>query len=262
MPSEAAVPDATHAGQAIYSPAALALYDLVVLTLSNPLVWRCPTRRILALYDRHVAAEHLDVGVGTGWYLNRCRYPREGPRVGLMDLNPNPLAAASQRIARHRPELYRADVLRPISLEGVAPFRSVALTYLLHCLPGSIQEKAVAFDNLAPLLHPDGVVFGATLLSLGVERSRAARALMRAYNRKGVFSNEADGVDGLRATLPGRGAGGRRLRGPVRGARGAAGRGVARRLAGRRASVPGRGDRRWPRGPGRKKAAIADGTAP
>jgi hypothetical protein len=32
--------DRSHAGQAIYSPATLALYDLIVLTLSNPLVWR------------------------------------------------------------------------------------------------------------------------------------------------------------------------------------------------------------------------------
>ncbi len=57
------------------------------------------------------------------------------------------------------------------------------------------------FDNLAPLLAPGGVVFGATLLSIGVERSAAARALMRVYNRKGVFSNTADSVDTLRAAL-------------------------------------------------------------
>lgn len=41
--------DPAYAGPAIYSPATLALYDFVVLTVSNPLVWRCPTWRILAL---------------------------------------------------------------------------------------------------------------------------------------------------------------------------------------------------------------------
>ena len=59
----------------------------------------------------------------------------------------------------------------------------------------------MVIDNLAPLLRADGVVFGATLLSAGVKRSRAARALMRAYNRKGVFSNEADSLAGLRVVL-------------------------------------------------------------
>lgn len=192
--------DASHAGQAIYSPATLAVYDLVVLGLSNPLVWRCPTRRILELYDRRVTDNHLDVGVGTGWYLDRCRFPVSSPRIGLLDLNPNSLAAASRRIARYRPEQYRADVLQPLEF-SVPPFGSIALTYLLHCLPGEIADKAVVLDNLASLLTPDGVVFGATLLSIGVERSAAARALMRLYNRKGVFSNTADSLEALQAVL-------------------------------------------------------------
>ncbi len=192
--------DHAHAGQAIYTRTTLALYDLVVLGLSNPLVWRCPTRRILALYDRHVTDAHLDVGVGTGWYLDRCRFPGAGPRVGLMDLNPHSLAAASRRIARYRPEQYRVDVLRPLG-PPPQPFRSIATTYLFHCLPGSIIEKAVVLDHLKPWLAPGGVVFGATLLSLGVTRSATARRLMRVYNGKGVFSNAADGAADLRVAL-------------------------------------------------------------
>ena len=67
-----------YAGQAIYSPITLAVYDLIVLALSNPLIWRCPTGRILQLYDRHVTDNHLDVGVGTRWYLDRCHFPNPG----------------------------------------------------------------------------------------------------------------------------------------------------------------------------------------
>jgi SAM-dependent methyltransferase len=192
--------DATHAGQAIYTPFTLALYDLVVLGVSNSLIWRCPTRRILQLYDRHVTANHLDVGVGTGWYLDHCRFPGPTPRIGLMDLNRSSLAAASRRIARYRPEQYQADILQPVATTA-APFDSIALSYLLHCLPGDIKRKAVIFDNLAPWLAPGGVIFGATLLSIGVERSASARALMRAYNRRGVFSNEEDSVTALRTAL-------------------------------------------------------------
>ncbi len=190
----------TQAGQAIYNPRTLQIYDLVVLRLSNPLIWRCPTARILDLYDRHAGVAHCDVGVGTGWYLDRCRFPTPAPRIGLMDLNTDSLVFAADRIARYRPETYRVDVLAdPVT--GLAPFDSIGMTYLLHCLPGDIAAKATAFDTLRPCLADDGVVFGATILSGDVPTTAAARALMRVYNRKGVFSNEADTLPDLHAAL-------------------------------------------------------------
>ena len=191
---------ATHAGQAVYTPWTLAIYDTLVLGLSNRFIWRCPTPRILALYNRHVTAEHLDVGVGTGWYLDHCRFPVARPRIGLLDLNASSLAAASARIARYAPTTFQVDVLKPIEID-VAPFASASLSYLLHCMPGSIAEKADALDHVCALLRPDAVVFGATLLSGGVPHSAAARRLMRAYNRKGIFANERDDLAGLRAAL-------------------------------------------------------------
>lgn len=200
MNSELAISDATHAGQAVYSPLTLKIYDLLVLALSNSLVWKCPTRQILRLYDEHVADDHLDVGVGTGWYLDHCRFPSAKPRIGLLDLNASSLAAAAKRIERYRPQQFRADVLQLIAIDA-RPFGSIALTYLLHCLPGSIADKAVAFDNLMPLLKPGGTMFGATLLSSGVPVSRAGRKLMGTYNGKGIFSNAADSLDGLQQAL-------------------------------------------------------------
>ena len=199
-PTTAANTDPAHAGQAIYSPTTLAFYDLVVLGVSNRFIWRCPTRDILALYDRHVSDEHLDIGVGTGWYLDKCRFRSDRPNLSLMDLNASSLAAASRRVARYRPQSYQADVLQPWPFEACR-FRSVAMTYLLHCLPGTMESKMVAFDTVRPLLHPDGVVFGATLLSSGAKHSAAARSLMRLYNRKGVFSNRDDTAEALRAGL-------------------------------------------------------------
>ena len=187
----------TQAGQAIYNPRTLQLYDLVVLRLSNPLIWRCPTAQILALYDRHAGPSHLDVGVGTGWYLERCRFPSPRPRVGLMDLNADSLDFTARRLARYRPETYRVDVLGEPAA-GIAPFDSIGITYLLHCLPGDIAGKARAFDTVRPCLRDGGVVFGATILSDGVPTIAAARALMRIYNRKGVFSNAGDTLPALR----------------------------------------------------------------
>ncbi|MEZ2133152.1 MULTISPECIES: methyltransferase [unclassified Sinorhizobium] len=192
--------DDSHAGQAVYSPLTLRIYDLLVLGISNSFIWKCPTRHILALYNRHLSSDHLDIGVGTGWFLDHAHFPAPGPRVALLDLNAHSLAASSARIARYRPEQYQADILKPLPFT-TAPFRSISMTYLLHCLAGPWARKAFAFDNAMRLMHPDGVVFGATLLSHGVARSTAAKKLMSIYNGKGIFGNEADDLDGLRREL-------------------------------------------------------------
>jgi Methyltransferase domain len=188
------------AGQAVYSKSMLVIYDWLVLRFSNRLIWKCPSKHIRALYDRHVTANHLDVGVGTGYFLDRCRFPNDRPRLGLMDLNSNCLQATARRVARYRPESYRANVLDPIDFE-IPRFDSISMTYLLHCLPGTIKTKSVVFHHLKPLLNDGGVMFGATLLSDGVQRSIAAKRLMAFYNSKGIFTNDQDDLQGLRAML-------------------------------------------------------------
>src|SRR5262249_34164386 len=158
------------------------------------LIWRCPSKHILSLYNGHVTANHLDVGVGTGFFLDRCRFPSEVPRLALMDLNATCLEATGKRVERYRPEVYRANVLEPIPYNS-AKFDSIGLNYLLHCLPGTIQSKGGVFQHLKPLLNPGGVMFGATLLHGGVRRNLAAKRLMAFYNSKGIFTNHHDDLD-------------------------------------------------------------------
>jgi len=188
------------AGQAVYTKRALRAYDFVVLGVSNRFLWKCPTPRLVEHYNRHVTSNHLDVGIGTGYFLDKCRFPSATPRIALMDLNQNTLVFASRRIARYQPETFRCSVLEPIRIDA-AKFDSVAVNYLLHCLPGSIESKSVAFDHLKALMNPNAVLFGSTLLQGGVPRSRFAQRLMALYNKKGIFSNQADDLDGLTQAL-------------------------------------------------------------
>ncbi|HZM07834.1 MAG TPA: hypothetical protein VFC11_05185 [Methylocella sp.] len=67
MVPENVSPEQIAAGQAVYTKRMLGIYDWLVLGLSNRLIWRCPTQGLVAHYDRHVTANHLDVGVGTGY---------------------------------------------------------------------------------------------------------------------------------------------------------------------------------------------------
>ena len=188
------------AGQAIYSKKTLAFYDFVVLGVSNRFLWKCPTRRLVEHYNKHVSNNHLDVGVGTGYFLNHCQFPSSTPRVALMDLNTDALAYTSQRIARYSPETYCRNVLDSISIDA-GKFDSIGINYLLHCISGSIESKSVAFDHLMPLMNPNATLFGSTLLQGGVSRNWFAKRLMRTYNKRGVFSNQQDDLEGLKQAL-------------------------------------------------------------
>lgn len=194
------MPEQVEAGQSIYTKRTLTAYDFVVLGVSNRLFWQCPTQWLVEHYNKHLSANHLDVGVGTGYFLDRCQFPSSTPRVALMDLNSNALEFAAQRIMRYNPETYRRNVLDPISLDAEA-FDSVGINYLLHCLPGSIESKSVVFTHLKALMNPNAVIFGSTLLQGSVQRNWFAKRLMDLYNKKGIFSNQQDNLEGLQRSL-------------------------------------------------------------
>ena len=188
------------AGQAIYTKRSLRLYEFVVLGLTNHLVWNCPTQRLVEHYNKHITANHFDVGVGVGCFLDRCRFPSRSPRIALSDINQNSLNFAAQRIARHTPEAYLRNVLDPVSTD-TANLDTVGINYLLHCLPGIISTKTAILDHLKTLMNPNAVLFGSTLLQGGVSRSWFARRLMTFYNKKGILLSQNDVLDGLEQAL-------------------------------------------------------------
>jgi len=190
------------AGQAVYTNASLRYYDWLVLTISNRWVWKCPTPRLLTMYNDCITNQHLDIGVGTGYFLDGCQFPASDspPSITLLDLNCASLDEASRRIARFSPQTVTANILAPLPL-GESRFDSISLNYLLHCLPGNLSTKACVFDHLIPYMNPDGIVFGSTILSHGVRRSLLAKKLMNFYNRKGIFHNEEYCLEDLEREL-------------------------------------------------------------
>lgn len=192
--------DPAHAGQAVYTRTFLSVYDALVYGFNSPVLWRCPKARLVEHYDAHVSARHLDVGVGTGTLLDAARFPVAAPEITLMDLNPNSLAAASHRLARYSPRTHRANVLEDWHLEP-GTYESVALTHVLHCLPGSMADRAVAFEQADRVLAPGGTLFGATILAKDVPLNPPARAFTALSNARGILHNWDDGPAELDAAL-------------------------------------------------------------
>jgi hypothetical protein len=180
---------------AVYTPFTLAIYDVLVHGLSNRFAWRCPTQRLVELYRENLSTDHLEAGVGTGLFLDRAATPKL-KRLVLLDANRNCLDRAGARLARLKPELHQVNLLAPLVLR-TAPVASVGLTYVLHCLPGRMDEKLAAIDHLRPLMRDGATLFGATILGRGVAPNPAARALLDLYNAKGVFNNRADDIESL-----------------------------------------------------------------
>lgn len=101
------------AGAAIYSKLVLSVYDVVVIKFSNRWAWRCPSSVILDFYNEHISDNHLDVGVGTGYFLDKFSFASATPRIALVDLNRNSLGKTADRLSRFYPTTHL--VLRPVN---------------------------------------------------------------------------------------------------------------------------------------------------
>lgn len=190
-------------GAALYNRAALALYDTGVLRLSNTLAWRCSAERLLEHYDANLSGRHLDIGPGTGWYLQHATYPTQSPEITLMDLNPTTMKVTTNRLDGRgiTPATHTGSILAPINTER-GPFDSVAANFVMHCVPGTWQDKGVAFAHIAKVVSDDGVFFGSTILGKGADHNPLGKALCALYNGPlKIFHNRDDDLAGLDAAL-------------------------------------------------------------
>lgn len=191
----------TEEGAAVYSPMVLKLYDWWVLGVSNRFAWRCPTREVLLpFFKQHIGLQHLDVGVGTGYYL-RNAHLSDQTHLTLMDFNPNSLRAASVGLDCALIQLIHHDVMTPLPLQSGGTFDSISMFYLLHCLPGPLSDKSVVFDHLKHHLKSTGMLYGATILGDSANHNGLGQKLMTVYNRKGIFGNRYDSRETLETEM-------------------------------------------------------------
>lgn len=190
----------TRDGIKAYTPLSLKLYDWWVLRVSNRYAWKCATERHLIPHFRNnMKNNHLDVGVGTGYYLT---YTPDFCTVSLLDLNISSLEAANARVGRSRvKESILHDVFNPYPPHLREQFDSVSMFYLLHCLPGEMHDKAEVIAHASSALTKEGRLFGATILGDEAGHNIFGRKLMKIYNKKGIFSNRTDSAMALASLL-------------------------------------------------------------
>jgi SAM-dependent methyltransferase len=190
--------DPAYRGQADYSELLLRLYDPLVLGPIVKYVWRAPAELGVQMYRQHSRPNHLDVGPGTGYFIEHAGLPA-GSRVTILDPNPNVLRHVTRRLRALDVTAVQADVLKPLPVAG--PFASAGLNAVLHCLPGPLERKAIAVANIAGVLAPGATLFGATVLGRSARHTRLGRAFLTAFNRRGAFDNLDDTEEGIAGIL-------------------------------------------------------------
>jgi ubiquinone/menaquinone biosynthesis C-methylase UbiE len=191
----------TEPGASVYSPTVLKLYDLCVNGLSHRFVWQCPTKSVLLpFYKEHLGMKHLDVGVGTGFFIARAGLT-SSHQVGLLDLNENCLRAAAAQVKQAKVQTFRRDIMQPSSEPADTGYDSISLFHVLHCLPGTMDDKETAIANLKRYLSKTGVLYGVTILGAEADHNPIGRMLLKQYNDKGIMHNMADTLDDLQRML-------------------------------------------------------------
>jgi hypothetical protein len=173
MPMDAS--DPAYKGQRDFTPLTLRFYDPFVLSFSARWIWHCPVERLVENYRWHIRPNHLDVGPGTGYFLEHSGLER-GSEVTLLDPNMEVLRHAATRLDRYDVTAVEADVLKPLPVRG--PVR-----------------------NIASVLHPEGLFFGSTVLGDEGNHGWAARRMLNAYNGRGSFDNRTDTEENVRQVL-------------------------------------------------------------
>ncbi|AXA33346.1 class I SAM-dependent methyltransferase [Francisella adeliensis] len=178
------------AGQKIYSKTVLKIYNFWVLFFNNRFLWKCKTSNLVDLYSKNVSRNHLDVGVGSGYLLNKVRNKLD--KVTLMDLNPTCLDYVENVLKDKEVSKVQTDILVNVPESFHNQFDSIGANYLIHCLPDN-NTKDMVFKNLAKMLKSTGVAFGSTIIN-GYD-SKMAINVADKFNKKGIFDNENDSYE-------------------------------------------------------------------
>lgn len=179
-------------GAAVYSKVLLVFYDFFILKIMGSIFWRCSTAQVaLPFFRSHMRRNHLDIGVGTGWFLQHSHPAPDAP-ITLCDLNANCIEKTKERLGRPDLRGLQHDILEPLP-ESIGTFHSISLMYLLHCLPPPQERKCQILSMLKHHLKPDGVLFGCTVLGAkSGNQTWWSKWALRRINRKGRMGNLDD----------------------------------------------------------------------
>jgi hypothetical protein len=188
-------------GSKLYQIKNLKKYDIVVLGVTGKLISNSNVKPlVLSLYRKHLSSNHLDIGPGSGYFLDKSTFPSNIPKLTLSDIHPDCLVYCVKRLARYNPLFFQTNIMTPFKVPTT--FDSIGMNWVLHCMPGNLDEKLSSVcKNIVPMLNSNGAFFGSTILGTGGDFSFFGKILNYTYNSMGIFSNLDDDVESLKKVL-------------------------------------------------------------
>jgi len=190
----------TRVGQMFFSTMSHRMYDTGLYKFVTGSFWRCPTAVLLDNYADNISSNHLEVGVGSGYFLRRTLCADFLDRLMLSDLNRRCLAKSAAKLAAFAPATLKHNVQAPLPMSARG-FKSVGMNYVLHCIPGRFSRNQAIFRNVHAALEEGGVFFGATLIPGKARDGFASWLFMRVLNGLGIFNNSNHRLDELKGAL-------------------------------------------------------------
>ena len=186
-------------GQRLYSRLFLKIYDRVFKLIVET-IYGASVNTILKMYKLHASSNHLEIGVGSGMLPALAEFPGNS-NLTLMDINPNTFTITKERVKFKFTTIqcYRINILEEIKLEK--KYQSIAMHFLIHCVPGSILEKRIIFENAIHLLEKGGTLFGSTVVYEVSLLNSFSKFIMLLLNKKGIYHNREDSLADLKEVL-------------------------------------------------------------
>ena len=171
-------------------------YDYLVNDINCNFVWKCNQHKIIEHYDSNVTNNHVEIGPGTGFFLQNRQYNT----LQLIDINKDILVNANENLKENSEKIqtYCHNIFSSSSLH-INPSRSIGLTYVLHCVPGKIENNLN--DLIQNIQFNNYTLFGASVVNDSKETNMFAETELLWLNRLGIFNNENDTYSGLREYL-------------------------------------------------------------
>ena len=134
-------------------------------------------------------SNHLEIGPGSGYFLYPQNHCKNIKNLKLMDINKPILNSSLQNLTKYynNIEIYHHNIFeQEIKLPNV---ESVGINYVLHCVPGKLEDK---FNNLLNNLPNSINIFGSTVINDNDKQTLISKTELLFLNQYQIFNNKLD----------------------------------------------------------------------